>query len=177
MGPTVEFHTPRVIKTPADHEAALAEVERLMSLNPSVGTPDFDRLELLGMLVSAYEDVHYPIDTHVTPQDAIDFRLDQRGMTRTDLAPLMGGRSRVSEFFAGRRMLSKTQIRRLREELGVPADLLLSGAAAPASRGGGATKTARASERAKVAGARTSTTRKSAAKKRVSTTTQTEESR
>jgi HTH-type transcriptional regulator/antitoxin HigA len=51
--------------------------------------------------------------------------LEQKGMTRADLHELMGGKARVSEFFAGKRSLSVAQIRALREELGIPADLLI----------------------------------------------------
>ena len=51
--------------------------------------------------------------------------LEQHGMTRGDLAPLMGGRARVSEFFSGRRRLSIAQVRSLRDALGIPADLLV----------------------------------------------------
>jgi len=53
----------------------------------------------------------------------VTFLLDQRGMTRADLEPLLGGKSRVSEFFAGVRELSKAQIRALRDTFHVPADL------------------------------------------------------
>jgi HTH-type transcriptional regulator/antitoxin HigA len=61
----------------------------------------------------------------VTPQDVVDFMLDQKGMSRADLAEVMGGRSRVSEFFSGKRELSRGQIEALRDKLGIPADLLL----------------------------------------------------
>ena len=65
-----------------------------------------------------------------TPQSAVEFMLDQKGMARADLAPAMGGQSRVSDFFAGRRRLSMTQVQKLRELLDIPADLLIE-----ASRG------------------------------------------
>jgi HTH-type transcriptional regulator / antitoxin HigA len=51
--------------------------------------------------------------------------LEQKGMTRADLHRLMGGKARVSEFFAGKRALSVAQIRALHRELGIPSDLLL----------------------------------------------------
>ena len=77
------------------------------------------------MLVEDYESRHHPIDdSNLTPQDVVDFVLQQRGMSRADLAPLMGGRSRVSDFFNGKRALSKGQIEALREHLHIPADLL-----------------------------------------------------
>jgi antitoxin component HigA of HigAB toxin-antitoxin module len=55
----------------------------------------------------------------------VDFLLEQNDMTRAELAPLMGGRSRVSDFFNGRRQLSLGQIQKLRERFGVSADALI----------------------------------------------------
>ena len=77
------------------------------------------------MLVEAYENEHDPIDESGTPQEVVDFMLEQRGMTRAELALLLGGRSRVSEFFSRNRPLSIAQIKKLRDALGVPPDLLI----------------------------------------------------
>ena len=66
----------------------------------------------------------FPID-QPTPQAIVEFMLEQKGMSRADLADVMGGKSRVSEFFGGKRELSVNQVRALRETLGVPADLLI----------------------------------------------------
>jgi HTH-type transcriptional regulator / antitoxin HigA len=79
----------------------------------------------LGVLVEAYDDDHDRRGEAARPQDVLDFLLGQRGMTRADLTPILGSRSRVSEFFAGRRRLSLGQIQTLRREFKVPADLLL----------------------------------------------------
>ena len=65
-----------------------------------------------------------------TPQAVVDFLLEQRGMTRAGLARYLGGRSRVSEFFAGKRNVSLAQIRKLRELFNVPADVFLEGTTA-----------------------------------------------
>ena len=121
----LDFRKPHVLRNARGHRAAVAEIDRLLDVDPQRGTEAYDRLEFLSVLVAAYEDTHDPIDERGTPQSVIDFMLEQRGMTRADLAPLMGGRARVSEFFSGKRRLSVTQIRRLREELGIPADLLI----------------------------------------------------
>ena len=51
--------------------------------------------------------------------------LEQTGMTRSDLAQIVGAKARVSEFLAGKRRLSVEQIRAIRGELGIPADLRL----------------------------------------------------
>lgn len=118
-------HTPRVLHTEEDYEEAVAEIERLADRNPAPGSPEYDRLELLGLLIEDYEDEHYPMGETSTPQSIVATMLEAKGMTRADLAPVMGGKGRVSEFFAGKRRLSITQIENLRALLGIPADLLL----------------------------------------------------
>ena len=64
---------------------------------------DYERLEFLSVLVKGYEDEHDPIDEAGWPQSVVSFMLEQTGRTRADLAPLVGGRARVSEFFSGKR--------------------------------------------------------------------------
>jgi HTH-type transcriptional regulator/antitoxin HigA len=125
MKTVLDFPTPHVLRSENDYASAVAEIDRLLDLDVQAGTPEYDRLELLSLLVEDYEARHHPIDdSNLTPQDVVDFVLQQRGMTRAELAPLMGGRSRVSDFFNGRRALSKGQIEALREHLHIPADLL-----------------------------------------------------
>lgn len=114
----------RAIRTRAEYEAALQEVERLVALDPAPRTDAGARLEGLALLIEAYEAVQFRVEDS-SPADVIDFVLEQRDMTRADLSDLMGGRSRVSEFFAGKRELSLGQIAALSEELRIPADLLL----------------------------------------------------
>jgi HTH-type transcriptional regulator/antitoxin HigA len=126
MKTVIDLAAPHVLRTEEEFAAAVAEIDRLVDLDPQESTTEFDRLELLSLLVEDYEARYHPIDTSdLTPQDVVDFMLEQRGMSRADLAPLMGGRSRVSDFFNGRRALSKGQIEALREHLGIPADLLI----------------------------------------------------
>jgi HTH-type transcriptional regulator/antitoxin HigA len=125
MKTVLDISSPHVLRTAAEFDAAVAEIDRLLDLDPQPSTDAYDRLELLSVLVEDYEARHHPIDdSNLTPQDVVDFMLEQRGMSRADLAPLMGGRSRVSDFFNGRRALSRGQIEALREHLGIPADLL-----------------------------------------------------
>lgn len=126
MKTVLDIASPHVLRTAEEFDAAVAEIDRLLDLDPRPSTTDYDRLELLSVLVEEYEARHHAIDdSNLTPQDVVDFMLEQRGMTRAELAPLMGGRSRVSDFFNGRRALSKGQIEALREHLGIPADLLI----------------------------------------------------
>ena len=112
------------IKTEADHRAALAEIERLMDMDPDMDTPEGDRLDVVATLVEAYEAKHFPIDAP-DPIAAIKFCMEQRGLTRKDLEPMVGGRGRVSEVLPGKRRLSLGMIRNLHKELGIPAEVLL----------------------------------------------------
>lgn len=122
----IDIPTPHVLRTPGEYDAAAAEIDRLLDLDPQPGTEDFDRLEMLSLLVEDYDTRNNPIDdADLSPRDVVEFMLDQKGMTRADLAEIMGGRSRVSDFFNGKRDLSKSQIEAIRNVLGIPADLLL----------------------------------------------------
>lgn len=123
---TLDFSTPHVLRTVREYNAAVAEVDRLLDADPKKGTAEYDRLEFLSVLITAYEDEHVPEPRNPTPQEAVDFFLEQRGMTRAELAECMGGRSRVSDFFKGVRQLSTGQIKALRDLLGIPADLLIA---------------------------------------------------
>src|SRR5579863_10228734 len=110
------------IRTKRDHEAALKEVERLWGAK--AGTPEGDRLDVLATLVDAYEFEHYPIDPP-DPVEAIKFRMAQQGLSRKDLEPLIGTRTRVAEVLNRKRSLSIAMIRRLHERLGISADVLI----------------------------------------------------
>ena len=110
------------IRTEKDYEAALAEVQRLWGAR--LGTPRGDRLDILATLIDAWEAAHHPMDPP-DPIDAIKFRMEQQGLTRKDLEPLRGSRTRVSEVLNRRRGLSIEMIRRLHETLGISADVLI----------------------------------------------------
>jgi HTH-type transcriptional regulator/antitoxin HigA len=112
----------RPVKTKKDYNWALREIQRLW--NAPEGSPDADRLEVLATLVSAYEDEHFPMDVP-DPIEAIKFRMEQMGLKRSDLEPLIGSRARVAEVLNRRRPLSLTMIRKLRQGLGIPAEVLI----------------------------------------------------
>jgi len=112
----------RPIRNGADHAAALAEVKRLWGAK--AGTPDGDRLDVLATLIDAYEAQHEPMD-RPDPIEAIQFRMEQQGLTRKDLEPLLGTRTRVSEVLNRKRALSIGMIRRLHAKLGIAADILI----------------------------------------------------
>jgi len=113
---------PKVIKTEAEYEAALARVAELMDAPP--GSPDEQELELFALLVEQYEQAHYPI-APPDPVEAILFRMEQEGLTRKDLTAYIGSPSKVSEVLNRKRPLSLSMIRALHKGLGIPADVLV----------------------------------------------------
>jgi HTH-type transcriptional regulator/antitoxin HigA len=110
------------IRKTKDYEAALKEMEKLWGAKS--GTPEGDRLDVLATLIDAYEAVHYPMDPP-DPIEAIKFRMEQQGLTRRDLEPLIGTRTRVAEVLNRKRSLSIGMIRRLHDTLGISAEVLI----------------------------------------------------
>ena len=110
------------IRSEADYDEALAEVERLWGAK--LGTPEGDRLDILATLIEAYDDKHYPMDPP-DPIEAIKYRMEQQGLTRKDLEPMIGTRTRVAEVLNGKRNLSITMIRNLHAKLGISAEVLI----------------------------------------------------
>jgi HTH-type transcriptional regulator / antitoxin HigA len=114
----------RPIKTEADYDAALSRAEQLMDAEE--GTAAADELDVLATLIEAYEDVHYPMPMgELDPIEYIKFRMQQQGLTRKDLEPLIGSRTRVAEVLSRKRDLTLAMIRRLHAELEIPAEVLL----------------------------------------------------
>jgi HTH-type transcriptional regulator/antitoxin HigA len=112
----------RPIKTEADYERALVEVEQLWGA--AENTPEGDKLDILLTLVDAYEQAHYPIDPP-DPVEAIKFRMEQLGLRGKDLEPYIGKRGRVSEVLNRQRGLSLNMIRRLHVHLHIPLESLI----------------------------------------------------
>ena len=110
------------IRTEKDYEEALAQIDAIFDTQP--GTPDGDLLEMLTLLVEAYEEQHYPI-TPPDPIAAIEFHTERLGLTRRDLESYIGSRARVSEILNRRRPLTLAMIRKLQAGLGIPAATLL----------------------------------------------------
>jgi len=119
----------RIIHSDAEHHDALAELDRLMEIDPESGTPDADELQLLALVIEDYEKERFPIGLP-GPIEAIRFCMDQQGLSPRDLIPYFGTKSRVSEALAGKRPLTLSNIRALRDGLGIPADVLLQPARA-----------------------------------------------
>ena len=113
----------RPVRTEADYDAALQRIDELMSAKAN--TPEGDELDVLATLVDAYESERFPMDAP-DPITAIEFSMEQKGLTRKDLEPMIGSRARVSEVMNRRRGLTLAMVRRVRSGLGISADLLIA---------------------------------------------------
>ncbi|HEY3951207.1 helix-turn-helix domain-containing protein [Phenylobacterium sp.] len=116
----------RPIRTEADHDAAVREIERLWGA--AEGTPEGDALDVLITLVDAYETEHFKLPA-VSPVEIVKQVMAERGYTQVDLGKVFGSRSRASDLLSGRRGLSLEQIRRLHAAWKIPAEALIGEAA------------------------------------------------
>jgi HTH-type transcriptional regulator/antitoxin HigA len=112
------------IKTEVQYEAALERIHELMQMNIEPGTEAGDELEVLALLVKEYENTNYLVPKP-HPIDAIKFKLDQMGLSESELSKILGTRSRKSEILSGKRKLSLEMIRKLNRELKIPAEVLI----------------------------------------------------
>jgi HTH-type transcriptional regulator/antitoxin HigA len=109
------------IRTEADHRTAVAEIGRLMDAAP--GSAEEDRLDVLSTLVSVWEDEH-TILAAADPIEAIRFHMEQHDRSQTDLAALLGSRSRASEIMSRTRRLTIEMVWKLHVEWGIPLESL-----------------------------------------------------
>lgn len=121
----------RPIKTNADYEEALAEVRRLWDAAP--GSDDADKLEILAMLIHHHEREREPLPPP-DPIEAIKFRMEQQGLSRKDLLPILGTTGRTSEVLSRRRPLTLNMIRKLHAALGIPLESLVQPSRKPKPR-------------------------------------------
>ncbi len=118
----------RVIKTQRDYDAALARLSALMDEEIAPGSNKEAELELLALVIESYERSKVPA-VSPDPIDAILFRMDQQQLGKKDLVPYIGSLSKVSEVISRKRPLSLAMIRKLHKGLGIPAEILIHGAA------------------------------------------------
>jgi HTH-type transcriptional regulator / antitoxin HigA len=104
-----------------DYRAAVARIDKL-AVRPDAESNE--ELELLTILVMAYETEHVP-DAAMNPLDYLRASMSNRGLTQADLARLLGSSSRAAEVLIGKRELSKAMIRTLVEEWGLDANTLI----------------------------------------------------
>lgn len=113
----------RLIKTEADYEAAMVEIEEFFADLPEPDTPEGDRFELLTVLVARYEEQHHPIPK-ADPIDLIWFAIEDLGHSQTELADLLGSRPRASEILNRKRPLTLSMIREISEAWKLPLEAL-----------------------------------------------------
>jgi HTH-type transcriptional regulator/antitoxin HigA len=116
------------IKSERDYRQIMKEIDRLMDACPN--SPDGDRLDVLTTLAEAWEEKHDAIDPP-DPIAAIHFAMEQRGLTRKNLEPLIGSRARVAEILNRKRPLTLAMIRRLHHALKIPAESLIAESRTP----------------------------------------------
>ena len=114
----------RPIRTEADYEWALQEIEQYFDREPEPGTRKADRFDVLASLIEGYEATHWPIEAP-DPIAAVKFRMEQAGYKQADLARLLGSRSRASEVLSRRRALTLEYAFKLHNEWRIPAEVLL----------------------------------------------------
>lgn len=117
--------TNRPIRTEAEYTAALAEVEQFFRVEPTRGTPEADRFDLLTLLIEVYEAQHHPIGPP-HPVDMIRHRMRTAGFTQADLTALLGSRARASAVLAKKRRLTLPMIWKLNQDWKIPAETLIT---------------------------------------------------
>lgn len=114
----------RPLKSEADYDWALAELDAYFDRLPEPGSAAADRFDVLTDLVGAYEARHHPVG-ELDPIDFLDGYMQNHGYGRTDLAGVLGSISRASEIMHRRRPLTLAMIQRLVEAWSLPADALI----------------------------------------------------
>ncbi len=114
--------TIKPIKTKKDYHNALGRLELIFDAKK--GSREGDELEILGILIEKYEDAHFPIG-FPDPIEAIKFRMEQMGYNQTDLANVVGLKSRASEILNKKRKLTLEMIRLLHTSLNIPTEVLI----------------------------------------------------
>ncbi|AHJ13884.1 helix-turn-helix domain-containing protein [Sulfurospirillum multivorans] len=112
------------IKTEMDYEKALERVDVLMEMNPEIGTPQSDELEILALLIEKYEEKYWAIATP-DPIEAIKYRMEELGLKQKDLVPMIGSKSKVSEVLNRKIGLSLSMIAQLSARLHIPLEVLV----------------------------------------------------
>ena len=111
------------IRTEEDYDAALARMDVIFFAD--IDTPEGDERDILFDLIEAYEEKHYPIGPPSDPIVAIEFEMDQRGLSPSDLIPFIGSSRKVSEVLSRKRDITMPMARALHKHLGIPAETLL----------------------------------------------------
>ncbi|MFT3751812.1 MAG: hypothetical protein QM800_02685 [Paludibacter sp.] len=111
------------IKSETDYNNSIKRIEELWGAVKD--SAEGDELDLLCTLVESYEMHHFPISAP-DPIVAIQFRMEQMGMTKSDMVKYLGAQSRVSEIFNRKRSLTLKMVKSLYNDLKIPAEILLN---------------------------------------------------
>jgi HTH-type transcriptional regulator/antitoxin HigA len=114
--------TIKPIKTKKDYQSALERLEKIFDAKK--GSTEGDELEVLSILIEKYEDEHFPIG-FPDPIEAIKFRMEQLGYNQSDLAKVVGLKSRASEILSKKRKLTLDMIRLIHDNLKIPTEVLI----------------------------------------------------
>lgn len=112
----------KILKTKKDYLTALSRFEEIFQAKP--GSPESDEADVLSVLIKGFEDKQYVIQTP-DPLEAIKYRMEQQGLTNSDLAVLLGFKSRVTDIFNKHRKLNLVMIRKLHARLNIPLETLV----------------------------------------------------
>lgn len=112
------------IRNEKDYQDALQAVSALFDNQPEQGTEEFDFMEVMVLLIEAYEEKHHYI-APPDPVEAIKFRMEQSGLTAKDLEPAIGRLNRVYEILNGKRKLTIPMIRNLNKQFHIPLESLI----------------------------------------------------
>lgn len=113
-----------MVKTEASYRRALKRLAWFFDNPPKTGSAEETEFELLMMMVERYEAEHHAVPSP-DPIAAIEFAIEQRGLTTADLQRILGSRQRVHDILRRKRRLSLEHVRALHEQLGVPAATLI----------------------------------------------------
>jgi HTH-type transcriptional regulator/antitoxin HigA len=123
----------RPLRTKADHEAALDEIETYFDHEPKPGTVEADRFDLLALVIEDYEKKHWPIKPP-DPIEAIRYRMETGGFSQADLGRLIGSRQRASDILARKRRLTMQMAWKLHHDWQIPAEALIQPTQRPTRR-------------------------------------------
>lgn len=111
------------IKTKEQYKNYLKIIDSLIDCLED--SPEEQVLELVSIIVESYEAEHYPIEAP-NPIEAIKLLIEEKGLKRKDLAVYFGSSSRVSEVLNGKRQLTFEMAKKIRQGLGISAEVLLA---------------------------------------------------
>lgn len=113
----------KLLKEKAEYKQALNRTIDIFHTEP--GTPEFEELELLLVLVKDYEDKHIVMPA-LDPIEVVKLKMEEKGLKPKDLEPIIGSKGHISLILAGKRELTLKMAKALRLFLGIPSDVFMT---------------------------------------------------